>query len=255
MRRRVAALAIALGLAAAPAGAELVHVEAMGSVALGAASKGGAAARQEALEAGIRDAVERTGQELARQAGSSADLEAVRAAIGDPKALAARYRILEDRGERAPLLESSPGAEREYVVEVEVEVDRGALRTRLQRAGLLGSSPAVAPGGALRIVLEGVDSYPLWIRIRDALGARGGAVRAVEFGPGRIVAQLGSVEGAGPLISRLAAGLGEQFEVQPLGNDGDMLRIGIARRPPPEQATPEITGVAPVEPADAPVAR
>jgi hypothetical protein len=254
MRRRLLAAAVVLFLAPPLAArAELVRVEAVGSVPLGAASRGGSAARQEALEAGIREAVERTALELARQAGSNADAEAVRAAIGgDPKALAARYRILEDRGERAPLLESSLGAEREYVVEVEVEVDRGALRSRLTRAGVLGGAPASAgaPGGARRVVLEGVDSYPLWIRIRDALSARGGVVRPVEFAPGRIVAELGAEEAAGSLVSRLAAGLGESFDVQPLGSDANGIRIGIARRPAPEEVEPpppEAAGAVPAQ--------
>jgi hypothetical protein len=254
--RAVGALVVALCFAHG-ARAELVRVEAIGSVPLGAASRGGAAARQDALEAGIREAVERTALDLAKQAGSAADAETVRAAIGsDPKALAARYKILEDRGERAPLLESSPAAEREYVVAVEVEVDRGALRTRLTQAGLLaGTSAAAAPGGARRVVLEGVDSYPLWIRIRDSLGARGGAVRPLEFAPGRIVAELGAAEPSGSVVSRLAAGLGEAFDVQPLGEDGDGIHIGVTRRPAPEESAAPPTAAAPAEPVQVAPAR
>ena len=256
LRRSILAVAFVLALGPGGAQAELVRVEAVGSVPLGAASRGGAEARQEALEAGIREAVERTALDLAKQAGSTADAEAVRAAVGDPKPLAARYKILEDRGERAPLLESSPGAEREYVVAVEVEVDRDALRSRLTSAGVLGAARAAETGGARRVVLEGVDSYSLWTRIRDALAARGGAVRLLEFAPGRIVAELGADEGAGSLVSRLAAGLGERFDVQPLGTDGDAIRIGIVRRPAPETAEPQPTEVAPrAEPVEAAPAR
>ena len=259
---RAAVLVALVLLLPLPVRAELARVEAVGSVPLGAASKGGAAARQEALEAGIREAVERSALELAKQAGSSAEPDAVRAAIGDPKALAASWRILEDRGERAPLLEVSPGAEREYVVAVEVEVDRARVRSRLAKAGLLPASNAPAPGGATRIVLEGVDTYGLWTRIRAALAARGGSVHPLEFAPGRIVAELGSPEASGSLVSRLAAGLGEAFEVQPLGADGDALRIGIVRRPDPSASTAAAApGAAagsaetPAEPAEAPAAR
>lgn len=221
---------------AGPVCAELVRVEAIGSVPLGAASSGGSVARQAALEAGIREAITRSAVDLARQAGSSADPEAVRNALGpDPKSLAARYRILEDRGERTPLLESSPGAEREYVVAVEVEVDRAMLRSRLAQAGLLGAASPASAGGATRIVLEGVDSYAVWSRIRDALSAKGERVSGVEFAPGRIVAVLGAPESEGALVARVSAGLGEAFEVQPLGSDGDAFRIGVARRPPPEE--------------------
>lgn len=237
-RRWAAGLALAALLigSGVPARAELVRVEAIGSVPLGAASNGGSVARQAALEAGIREAITRSAVDLARQAGSSADPEAVRNALGpDPKSLAARYRILEDRGERAPLLEASPGAEREYVVAVEVEVDRAMLRSRLAQAGLLGSVRPASAGGATRIVLEGVDSYPVWTRIRDALSAKGERVSGVEFSPGRIVAVLGAPESEGALVARVSAGLGEAFEVQPLGTDGDAFRIGVARRPPPEE--------------------
>ena len=251
--RARALLAAAALVWAGAAHGELVRVEAVGSVPLGAASNGGATARQEALEAGIREAVVRTAVDLARQAGSTADADAVRAAIGnDAKSLAATYRILEDRGERAPLLESSPGAEREYVVSVEVDVDRARLRARLAKAGLLPASSAAVPGGTRRVVLEGVDSYRLWIQIRDALAARGGNVRPLEFAPGRIVAELGAEEAPGSLASRLAASLGDVFEVQPLGSDGDAVRIAIVRRTLPEEASPDVPrspGPAAPEPA------
>jgi hypothetical protein len=236
---------------AAAAQAELVRVEAIGTVALGAGSGGGARARQDALEAGIRDAVLRTAQDLVLQAGSTADAEAVRAAVGyDAKSLAAAYRILEDRGEREPLLESSPGAEREYVVAVEVEVDRARLRSRLAQAGLLPAATTSAPGAARQVVLEGVDSYRLWLEIRDALRARGGEVRALEFAPGRIVAELGAEESLGSLAGRLAASLGERFEVQPLGDDPGELRIGIVRRPALDEMAPDAADPASSAPSD-----
>jgi len=248
---RRALLAGLLFLAPLAAAAELVHVEAIGSVPLGAASSGGAAARQRAVEAGVRDAVERTAAEMAREAGTQADAEAVRAAIGDPMTLAASYKILEDRGERAPLLEASPGAEREYVVAVEVEVDRSGIRSRLAKAGILPQAAASAPsGGVRRIVFEGVDSWALWTRIRQVLGARGGSVQALEFAPGRVVAEIGAPEPEGPLLARLGAGLGESFEIAPLGADGDALRVAVTRRPAPELEA----GLPETAPPEAPVA-
>jgi hypothetical protein len=247
--RGLAVAVLGVLFAAAGARAELVRVEAVGSVALGAASRGGAEARQEALEAGIHEAVERTALELAHQAGSNADDEAVRAAIGtDAKSFVARYKILEDRGERAPLLETNPGAQREYVVTVEVEVDRSQLRSRLAKAGLVAATAtATTSSGSRRVVLEGVDSYPLWLRIREALAARGGAVRPLEFSPGRIVADLGGDESLGSVASRLSVGLGEAFEVRPLGESDGELHIGVTRRPPPDDAaqSPATPGAAP----------
>lgn len=217
------------------AAAELVRVEAIGSVALGAGSKGGATARQQALEAGIREAIGRVGEELAVQAGATAAPSDVRGVL-DPewKRFAVAYRILEDRGEREPLLESNPGAQREYVVAVEVEVDRDRVRAQLVEAGIVARPGAPAGRRGLRIRFEGVDSYPLWTKLRTALAARGGAIEAREFSPGRIVAVLDTDESGDAVVARLAGALGPDFEVANGGMDGEGLRISIARRLPAE---------------------
>jgi hypothetical protein len=250
------AAAVALG-AAGGARAELARVESVGSVPLGAGAAGGATARQAAVEAGVRDAVERAAQELATQAGSKASPDAIHTALGDPLALASRYRILEDRGERAPLLEQGPGAQREYVVTVEAYVDRDRLRTRLEKAGLLG--PPAPPTGrhALRIAFAGIESYPLWERIERALGARGGAVRPLEFGRDRIVAEVETDEEAGAVIGRLGAALGEAHEVRAVGSDGDTLLVAVAVRAAPEPApeAPPVLTAPPGAPAPTPAAR
>jgi hypothetical protein len=252
----IAAIALAIAMsAAAPVRAELVRVESVGSVPLGAASKGGATARQAALEAGVRDAVARAATDLASQAGSSAGPEAIRAALGNDLLLyAAQFRILEDRGERAPLLEQGPGAEREYVVTVEAYVERAKVRSRLVAAGLLGAP--VQPGSrrALRIALQGVDSYPLWERIERALGARGGAVRPLEFSRGRILAEVETEEEAGAVVGRLGTALGEAVEVRSAGMEGETLLVAIAPRAAPGGA-PSNPAVPASEPAPTPSAR
>jgi hypothetical protein len=257
--RRIA-VAIGLAFVATTAAAELVRVEAVGSVPLGAASAAGATARQDALEAGIREAILRTAIDLAKQAGTPAGPDAIRSALGAPSAwkeYTASYRILEDRGERAPLLETSPGAASEYVVSVEVEVEQGKVRSRLAKAGLL--APPAPPGGrqTVRIAFEGVDSYAVWKRIRRALGARGGAVQPLEFSHGRVLASVETDESSGAVIDRLARALAEDFELAPLGADGDAVRVAVARRAPTEPPAPAPPDAAP-EPAaasDAPAAR
>ncbi|MCU0670983.1 MAG: hypothetical protein MUF70_16770, partial [Myxococcota bacterium] len=176
-------VALALASFAPPrAGAELVRMEAIGSVSLGAGSKGGATARQQALEAGIREAIGRVGEELATQAGATAGPLDVRTALAPEwKRFAVAYRILEDRGEREPLLETNPGAQREYVVVVEVEVDRARVRAQLVEAGIVARTGQAAGRRGLRIRFDGVDSYPLWTKIRTSLAARGGAIEPREF--------------------------------------------------------------------------
>ena len=252
------ALLLLLAASGVPARAELVRVETVGSVPLGATSKGGAQARQAALEAGVRDAVERAARDLASQAGSPADASAIHAALGsDLLGYAVRFRILEDRGEREPLLEQGPDAEHEYVVTVEAHVDRAKLRTRLAAAGLLGAP--VVPGARrpLRIAFEGIDSYPLWERIERALGSRGGAVRPLEFARGRVVAELDTEEATGAVVGRLGTALGEAVEVRPLGMDGDMLLVAIAPVAAPAAPSDAPTGAtAPASgPAPTPSAR
>jgi hypothetical protein len=253
----VIAVAVAFG---APARAELVRIETVGTVPLGATSRGGAQARQAALEAGVRDAVVRAGGDLASQAGSGASSEAIRAALGgDLLAYASRFRILEDRGERAPLLEQSPDATHEYVVTVEAHIDQARIRSRLAAAGLLGAPLQPGARRPLRIQLEGVDSYPLWERIERALGARGGAVRPLEFSRGRIVAELETEEAGSTVVDRLGAALGEAIEVRSLGVDGDTLLLAIAPRAvaaPALPAEPTIDpAMPPSEPAPTPSAR
>ncbi|RIL07098.1 MAG: hypothetical protein DCC71_04250 [Proteobacteria bacterium] len=242
LRGALALGVLAAALALAPAArAELVKVEAIGSVPLGAASAGGATARQDALEAGIREAVERTAVGLAEQAGATASPDAVRAALGGQwKRYAVRYRILEDRGERAPLLETSPGAQSEYVVAVEVEVDQGRVRSQLASAGILAVAGSRGPSHSVRLALEGVDSYPLWLRIRSALAARGGAVRPLEFARARVLAEVETDEAPGAVMDRLGRALGEDYVLSPLGSDGDVLRVGVARVAPEAPAEPPL---------------
>ncbi len=252
---RVCVVASALmALVPSVARAELVRVEGVGSVPLEAGSTGGATARQAALEAGVREAVERAALDLASQAGASASADAIRAALGsDLLRYASRFRILEDRGERAPLLELSASAKREYVVTVEVHVDRSRLRVQLQNAGLLGAEPQPSARRALRVAFEGVDSYRVWERIARALGARGGAVRPLEFAHRRVLAEVETKEEAASLVARLGAALGDGLELRAAGMDGETLVVAVATRIPSDvEASPVAP---PSEPAPKPSAR
>lgn len=248
--RHAVAIAVALGaFVAGIASAELVRVESVGSVPLAAGATGGATARQAALEAGVREAVERAATDLAAQAGSSAKPEAVRAALGGDLLLyASSFRIVEDRGERAPLLEQSPSAELEYVVMVETHVDRSRIRSKLQQAGLIVAAPKPEARRSLRIAFEGIDSYPVWKRIQRVLSARGGGARPLEFGHHRVVAEVATDEEASALIGRLGAALSDSLELRSVGMDGETLLVAVK-----VPGAAEATGAAP-DPSTAPVA-
>jgi hypothetical protein len=259
--RSFAVVVVAAMFAAGTAGGELVRVESVGSVPLAAGATGGATARQAALEAGVREAVERAALDLAAQAGSNAKPEAVRTALGGDLLLyASRFRIVEDRGERAPLLEQSPTAEHEYVVMVETHVDRSRIRSKLQQAGLIGAAPKPGARRSLRIAFEGVDSYPVWKRIQRVLSARGGASRPLEFGHRRVVAEVETEEEASALIGRLSAALSDSLELHSVGMDGEMLLVAVKAPGPAEATVPApdpntAPAVSPAESAPAPSAR
>jgi hypothetical protein len=198
--------AAACVLAAAPAGAERVEVEAVG------VAPAGAGARQAAIEAGVREAMRRVAGDLAREAGApEPEPEALRAAIGpDPFRFAASYRLTEDRGEQPARLIGDPGVEREHVVLLAVQVDRDRLAGRLQEAGLLGAARR-DPGGArtLVVTVDGLPSYVAWKRVARALAARGAAVRPVEFARGRVVAELDTEERSEALVARVQRAVGD----------------------------------------------
>ncbi len=63
-------------------------------------------------------------------------------------------------------------------------------------------------------------------------------MRPLEFARGRIVAEVETAEDGGALLATgSGAALGEDFEVRPLGMDGETLRVAIASRAAPEPAT------------------
>jgi hypothetical protein len=238
------AIACALATATAAAGADLERVQAVGAAPI--ARAGGGAVRQSALEAGVREAVLQVGAEVAGETGRAPDPTALKAALGnDLLAYAARFRLIEDRGEHPALLIQDPGVEREYEVMVEVEVDRARVRASLAKAGLLaagGSKPGAAPLATLEVTFEGVDSYATWEALRRALGGRPGAVRPLEFARRRVLAQVDSDEAPEALVERLRHGVGDSFGIALRSAAGQHLEIEVIPGPaaavPPAGAPP-----------------
>jgi hypothetical protein len=255
------ALAIALGAAAAGAAADLENVAIEGAAPVAAVAPGGAGAvRQAALEAGVREAVLQVADEVARESGGTPDPAATSAALGkDLLGYAVRFRLLEDRGERPASKIQQPGVAREYAVQVDVEVDRGRIRSRLAGAGLVkaAAKPAAqaAPPATLDVTFEGIDRYATWERLRQALAARGSAVRPLEFARGRVVAQVDTDEPPAALAERLRQAVGDTLGIALRSAEGRELRIEVLQAPaPPPQAAPPAETAAPQAAAPAPPA-
>jgi hypothetical protein len=204
-------------------------VEGVGAVAVkGAAQPPSGTPREAALRAAIGEAVRAVALELLPDLDPLVAEEAVdRALAPDPRELANRFRILEDRGERAAQLVLEPGAQTEYVIVVLAQVDVGRVRERLRRAGLLVAAPS--DGAALqhlRIVIEDIDSYASYTAVRtllDELGVRGAV--PVEMQRGRAVLEVESKLAPGALLDSLVRSSPPELRIDPIESDLDSLTL------------------------------
>ncbi len=230
---RAGAVALLLGLAVALGGlpsaavAERVRTDAVGVV------PAGPGARQAALQAGVREAVLLVAVELAREAGARTEArDVLGSALGaDLLPYAVQYALIEDRGERPAQLVQQPGVDREYVVLVEVQVERERVRDALIRSGLLGA-PTELGVRSLWITLEGVDAWPTWERLRRALAARGGALHPVEFSRGIVIAELQTDESNEALLERLRRAVGSTLDLRLEGSEPGSLRLRVVASAP-----------------------
>jgi hypothetical protein len=224
--------------AAAPAAAERVEVEAVGVAAAGA---GGG--RRAALEAGVREAVLRVARDVVRESGApEAEPDALLAALGnDAFAYAASYSIREDRGEQPARLLGDPAVEREHVVIVAAQVERGRVRAALEGARLLGGR-AASPAGtrSLVVTIDGLESYTAWKRVAAALGGRGAPVRPVEFARGRVVVEVETAEPSGELVARLERAVGDALALAVVARDEWNVQLEVRARQPAELPPPGI---------------
>ena len=268
MKGRAAAAALVLAAALAVPGragaADFESIQSVGAAPAGRPS--GGAARQAALEAGVREGVLQVASEVAQETGPPPDPAALKNALGsDLESYAVRFHIVEDRGEHPALLIQEPGVDREYEVLVDVEVDRGSIRSRLAKAGLVKAAPPPTARHSLEVDLEGIQSYGTWEQLRRALGERGGSVRPVEFSHGRVLARVDTDEAPDALVERLRHSVGDSMGLALRGAEGERVRIDVTpgssashpappaspasspqpTAPPPPGATPEPPSQAP----------
>ena len=248
---RCAALALLLACVAASAAgaADLRRIEATGVVPVDSRTSAKTPSRTLAVRAAVARAVEQVAQDLAPDAAKAAkeppaDAKANPAAIApelaralgtDPLDYATRYRILQDRGLHAASAPTPDGADKEYEVVVEVQVDAKHVADRLRAAGWLASAPEPGTGARVLLVLENVRDYRALASVRRLLVEKLGARRAlpVEFRRGGEVVL--SVEG-GPSEASLAAALQAaappELRLSPAATDHEGVALLVEWTPP-----------------------
>lgn len=246
--RRMLALVLVL-LFGQAASADLRQVESVGVVPLTASS--GDAPRDDALEAAVARAVEGVAEGLL-PAGWEERYAEVPAASGapgkridrrlatalgrDPFAYATRYRILEDRGPRDALFHRGSGADREYVVVVEVFVDADRVADALRDAGWL--SGAARADGSVRVVIQDLSSFGAYDALRrvllDELGAE--SALPVELAKGRAELAVRGPFGAESLERALVRHQTRGLRVVPLRVEGNTLTLLVDYSAPPPAA-------------------
>ena len=168
MKRAVGlAAVIAFGLGVASGSfAEIRRVEAVGVVPLMPNRQASVDALDQAVQAALREAVSRVARDFLMEAepgeGEEVELEEVLGKRMVP--YTARFRILDDQGERPALFAEDPRVTSEYVVEVEVFVDAERVQQRLVEAGLLVPDPGVGAVSRIELELRGRQ------RARQAIG-------------------------------------------------------------------------------------
>lgn len=223
-----------LGLAAVllwagAAGAEVVRIEALGAVPLDPDAPTHGAPRDAALERALNDAVWRVALDQLPGFDPSDELAQARLAqaLGDePRDYVNRFRILEDRGKRPALFSDAPGVESEYVVLVEVHVDRDRVAKRLRDAGLLATPSGERRHYRVRVVLEDVETYGTYQAVRtllEEIGAR--SALPVEMERGRAVLVVDGTRPPDQLLAALVRAAPPDLSVVPLGADDESLRL------------------------------
>jgi hypothetical protein len=235
------ALALALGLAVAVAAARDVQtLEAVGAAPVDPAS--GVEPRDAAVRAALMDAVLRVARAMApppSEAGSDPPAPDLAEVLGDdPYPFASRFQTIEDRGARRALFGSGSDQALEYVVVVQVDVDRKRVRDRLLAAGLIEtpagnfSDSGAASGRGMRVTLQNLADYAAYERIRVALldlGVR----RAVpeEARPGRMVLLVDGDRGPAELAGSLQRAIPE-LRITPVDVGANRMTLLVDRVSP-----------------------
>lgn len=231
-------LALALALPLPSAAARIQRLEAVGIVPVDSSARKSSPPRDAAIQAALREAVQRVAIGLLEAEDAQAVLEEDPGAL--PKALGkkmlpytARFRILEDRGERPALFLEDPNYATEYQVIVGVEVDVDRVRAQLVGAGLLAAEPAGTALGGVLIDVRGVRAYPAFLALRSLLieGVGASRVLPVEFSRQRVVLEVVGDKPELELLFAMQSAAPPTLEIVALESTSDLLTVGLRWKP------------------------
>lgn len=175
------------------------------------------------------------------------------------------FRILEDQGERPALFTQDPDAATEYVVVMEVQVEVGRVRQRLEKEGLIQSVQLDALTG-IELELSGLHQFDLYQAVLDLLSGPG--IEAASVIPESFYPQHARLRVEGPwtaselnqLLHSAAPAELElvSLEVQDAEKTGSLwpwqgplrprLALAVAWRPPPAKSPADEADHAPIPP-------
>jgi hypothetical protein len=223
-------LAIAIGLGAAPAGADIVKMEALGAAPIRRDEPHREPPRDAAMRAAISNAVTRAALGFMPNLDPAEADSVLREVLGDePFDYATRYIILDDRGERRAVFTDDPEAETEYVVMVEVHVDLDRIRQRLTGSGLLDRPSGEPRRFHLRLEIVDLVDFEAYDAVRrtliDEIGVR--SALPVEMERGRAVLAVDGERTASELLQALSRAAPEGVRITPLDASGDRLTVRV----------------------------
>ena len=233
------ALALVLALSGTAAG-DTRTVEAIGAVPYTEGESDRQAARRRALSIALRNAVLRVASDLVVADGGAVPSEpALVQALGSRSVeYAARYRIVEDRGEHRELVTDAETSAAEYVVVARVEVDQEQVRTRLSEAGLLTARAAHSGGSTVQLEARGVESYGAYEALLAAVRAQPGVASVVpsRFVRGRVELRVDTRDRGPELLSRLSRETSGDLRITPVRAQSDQLQVRVDWTPPAEDS-------------------
>jgi hypothetical protein len=226
-----------LALSGAAAG-DTRTVEAIGAVPYTEGETDRQAARRRALSIALRNAVLRVASDLVVADGGAVPSEpALTQALGSRSVeYAARYRIVEDRGDHPELVTDADTDAADYVVIARVEVDQERVRTRLSEAGFLTAREARVGGSTVRLEARGVESHAAYEALLAVVRAQPGVASVVpsRFAPGRVDLRVDTRDRGPELLSRLSREPPGDLRITPVRAQSDQIEVRVHWTPPAE---------------------